>query len=61
MSNSYPDQRCRWWVAGTILPFGLAVGSRMSVIAGAVLLVAIVGWVFEYYRGYSARLDPCSS
>ena len=34
---------------------GLAVGSFLLPIAGAVFLVAIVGWVYEYYRGYFAR------
>ncbi|MDO9396452.1 MAG: cytochrome c oxidase subunit 4, partial [Herbiconiux sp.] len=34
---------------------GLAVGVWISFIAAALLLVAIVGWTFEYYRGYFAR------
>jgi hypothetical protein len=31
------------------------VGFWICFIAGALTLVAIVGWVFEYYRGYFAR------
>ena len=34
---------------------GLAVGNFLLPIAGAVFVVAIVGWVYEYYRGYFAR------
>jgi hypothetical protein len=34
---------------------GLAVGTWMMPIGIAVFVVAIVGWVYEYYRGYFAR------
>ncbi|WP_382305995.1 cytochrome c oxidase subunit 4 [Herbiconiux sp. UC225_62] len=49
-----------WWPiilagGGALMVLGLAVGFWISFIAGALLLVAIVGWVFEYYRGYFAR------
>ncbi|MCS5719711.1 cytochrome c oxidase subunit 4 [Herbiconiux sp. CPCC 205763] len=49
-----------WWPiilagGGALMVLGLAVGFWISFIAGAVLLIAIVGWVFEYYRGYFAR------
>ncbi|WP_405372681.1 MULTISPECIES: cytochrome c oxidase subunit 4 [unclassified Microbacterium] len=49
-----------WWpivLAGSAaLAFiGLAVGEWMVPVGIAVFVVAIVGWVFEYYRGYFAR------
>ncbi|WP_291050591.1 cytochrome c oxidase subunit 4 [Herbiconiux sp.] len=49
-----------WWPiilagGGALMVLGLAVGFWISFIAVALLLVAIVGWVFEYYRGYFAR------
>ena len=49
-----------WWPiilagGGALLMLGLAVGIWLSFIAAALTLVAIVGWVFEYYRGYFAR------
>lgn len=34
---------------------GLAVGTWLLPVGLGVFLVAIVGWVFEYYRGYFAR------
>ncbi|WJL95409.1 cytochrome c oxidase subunit 4 [Microbacterium sp. ET2] len=34
---------------------GLAVGAWMVPIGLGVFAVAIVGWVYEYYRGYFAR------
>ena len=34
---------------------GLAVGTWLMPIGIAVFVVAIVGWVYEYYRGYFAR------
>lgn len=34
---------------------GLAVGAWLMPIGIAVFLVAIVGWVYEYYRGYFAH------
>lgn len=49
-----------WWpivLAGAcaLTVLGLAIGPWISFIGAAILLVAIVGWVFEYYRGYFAR------
>ncbi len=49
-----------WWpivLAGSVAigAIGLAVGSWMVPIGLSVFAVAIVGWVFEYYRGNFAR------
>ncbi|MET0590032.1 MAG: cytochrome c oxidase subunit 4 [Naasia sp.] len=49
-----------WWplvlAASAALAFlGLAVGVWITIIGFGVFLVAIVGWVYEYYRGYFAR------
>lgn len=49
-----------WWplvlgASAATMTLGLAVGPWISFIGGAVLLVAIVGWTYEYYRGYFAR------
>lgn len=49
-----------WWpviLGGTAaLGFvGMAVGWWITMIAGAVFLIAITGWVYEYYRGLFAR------
>ena len=49
-----------WWpitLAGALaLTFlGLAVGTWMSFIGVPVVIVALVGWVYEYYRGNFAR------
>ncbi len=49
-----------WWpmvLAGALaLTFlGLAVGTWMSFIGVPIVLVALVGWIFEYYRGNFAR------
>lgn len=49
-----------WWplvlAASAALAFlGLAVGVWITFGAVALFLVAIVGWVYEYYRGYFAR------
>ncbi|MFT4213480.1 MAG: cytochrome c oxidase subunit 4 [Microbacterium sp.] len=49
-----------WWplvlaVAASLAILGLAVGTFLLPIGLAVFVVAIVGWVFEYYRGYFAR------
>ena len=49
-----------WWpivLAGSaaIAAVGLAVGSWLVPIAFAIFAIAIVGWVYEYYRGYFAR------
>ena len=49
-----------WWpivlaFAAAIGILGLAVGAWMFPIGLAIFVVAIVGWVYEYYRGYFAR------
>lgn len=49
-----------WWpivLAGSaaIMMVGLAVGQFLIPIALGLFAVAIVGWVYEYYRGYFAR------
>jgi hypothetical protein len=49
-----------WWPlalggAVAIMALGLAVGFWICFIAVALGIVAIVGWVYEYYRGYHAR------
>ncbi|MCW4384298.1 cytochrome c oxidase subunit 4 [Salinibacterium sp. SYSU T00001] len=45
-----------WWPivlagAGSLVMLGLAVGVWISFIGAALTFVAIVGWVYEYYRG----------
>lgn len=49
-----------WWpivLAGSaaVGAIGLAVGTWMVPIGLGIFAVAIVGWVYEYYRGYFAR------
>jgi len=49
-----------WWpivlaFAAAIGMIGLAVGTWLMPIGIGVFVVAIVGWVYEYYRGYFAR------
>ena len=49
-----------WWPivlasSAALAMIGLAVGTWLMPIGIAVFLVAIVGWVFEYYRGHFAR------
>lgn len=49
-----------WWpivLAGSaaIFMIGLAVGHFLLPVGLAVFVVAIVGWVYEYYRGHFAR------
>ena len=49
-----------WWplvlaFSAALGMIGLAVGAWMMPIGIGVFLVAIVGWVYEYYRGYFAR------
>jgi hypothetical protein len=49
-----------WWplvlaLAAALGFLGIAVGVWISFIGGAVFIVAIVGWVYEYYRGFFAR------
>jgi hypothetical protein len=49
-----------WWpivlaFSAALAIMGLAVGAWLFPIGVAVFSVAIVGWVYEYYRGYFAR------
>ena len=49
-----------WWPivlasSAALGMLGFAVGSWLLPIGVGVFLVAIVGWVYEYYRGYFAR------
>jgi hypothetical protein len=49
-----------WWpillaAAAALLFLGLAIGFWISIAAVAFGLVALVGWVYEYYRGLFAR------
>ncbi len=49
-----------WWpmflAFGAALVFlGLAVGVWVSLIGGPIAFIALVGWIYEYYRGYFAR------
>lgn len=45
-----------WWpvtlgAAAALVFLGIAIGPWIAFIGVAIFLVAIVGWVFEYYRG----------
>lgn len=49
-----------WWPmtlgAGAALTFlGLAIGIWISFIGASLAFVSLVGWMFEYYRGYFGR------
>ncbi|MFV0372846.1 cytochrome c oxidase subunit 4 [Microbacterium sp.] len=49
-----------WWplvlaFSAGLAILGLAVGTFLLPVGVGVFLVAIVGWVYEYYRGYFAR------
>jgi Cytochrome c oxidase subunit IV len=49
-----------WWplvlaFSAALGIIGLAVGTWLMPVSIAVFVVAIVGWVYEYYRGYFAR------
>lgn len=49
-----------WWpivlaFSAALGMIGFAVGAWMVPIGLGVFVVAIVGWVYEYYRGYFAR------
>lgn len=49
-----------WWplviAAGTALAFlGLAVGFWVSIYAIPIVLISLIGWTYEYHRGYFAR------
>ena len=49
-----------WWpivlaFSAALGIMGLAIGNWLFPIGVSVFVVAIVGWVYEYYRGYFAR------
>ncbi|WP_210481648.1 cytochrome c oxidase subunit 4 [Naasia sp. SYSU D00948] len=49
-----------WWPIGlaasaALVFLGLAAGYWIAFVGVALFLVMIVGWVYEYYRGYFAR------
>ena len=49
-----------WWPlvlasAAAFFVVGLAIGTWLSFIGGAILVIALFGWTYEYYRGYFAR------
>lgn len=49
-----------WWplviAAGTAVAFlGLAVGFWVSLYAIPIVLISLIGWTYEYHRGYFAR------
>ena len=49
-----------WWpivlaTAAALGFLGLAVGIWISILGGTLFVVAIIGWVYEYYRGLFAR------
>ena len=49
-----------WWplvlaASAAVAAIGLAVGTWMVPIGLGIFAVAIVGWVYEYYRGYFAH------
>jgi hypothetical protein len=49
-----------WWpiimaAGGALMMLGLAVGVWMSFIAAPLILIAVVGWTYEYYRGFHAH------
>jgi divalent metal cation (Fe/Co/Zn/Cd) transporter len=49
-----------WWpivlaLAAAFAMIGLAVGTWLMPIGFGIFAVAIVGWVYEYYRGHFAR------
>ncbi|MCU1560690.1 cytochrome c oxidase subunit 4 [Mycetocola sp.] len=49
-----------WWPivlagGGALMMLGLSVGFWISFIAAPLLLIAVVGWTYEYYRGFHAH------
>lgn len=49
-----------WWpvmlAASAALVFlGIAIGVWISFIGGAILIISLIGWQYEYYRGYFAH------
>ncbi|MBH0115368.1 cytochrome c oxidase subunit 4 [Salinibacterium sp. NG253] len=49
-----------WWPivlagAASLVFLGVAIGPWIAFIGGGILVVSLVGWTYEYYRGYFAR------
>ncbi|WP_150306449.1 cytochrome c oxidase subunit 4 [Planctomonas psychrotolerans] len=49
-----------WWpivlaAGGASVMLGIAVGFWIAIIGVFVTVIALVGWTYEYYRGYFAR------
>ncbi|TQO18722.1 cytochrome c oxidase subunit IV [Rhodoglobus vestalii] len=49
-----------WWpivlaAAVSLVFLGVAAGAWIAFIGGGILVVSLVGWTYEYYRGYFAR------
>ena len=49
-----------WWPvmlagSGALVFLGLAVGVWVSFIGAAIVLISLVGWQYEFYRGYHAH------
>lgn len=49
-----------WWpfalaIGVGLVALGIAVGVWLAFIGAAFALLCVVGWVYEYYRGYFAR------
>jgi hypothetical protein len=49
-----------WWpimlaLSASLVFSGLAVGVWISFIGGSLLIVSVIGWQYEYYRGHFAR------
>lgn len=49
-----------WWpvmiaISAALIFTGVAVGVWIAFIGGALVLVSIVGWQYEFYRGYHAH------
>lgn len=49
-----------WWpmvlASGAALTFlGIAIGPWIAFIGFSIAIIALIGWVYEYYRGYFAR------
>jgi hypothetical protein len=49
-----------WWpvmlaFSASLVFAGLAVGFWISIIGGGVFVVSIIGWQYEYFRGYFAH------
>jgi hypothetical protein len=49
-----------WWpimLAGSaaLVFLGVAIGIWISIIGGAVVVISLIGWQYEFYRGYHAH------